>query len=101
MSIPFIRHFPSGRRGAQEIARSPKIETKAAEFIDHAGRFLIEILPDGKVHLMAIIDLAEGCTKVADEICANGPDLMEAVDRLIETAHPRIPIRILVPANAP
>lgn len=101
MSIPFVRQYPSGRRGLQEVLRDPKIELHAAEFIDHAGRFLIEILPDGRAHLMAIIDLAQGCTRVAEETCANGPDLMDAVDRLVEAAYPRIPIRILVPANTP
>lgn len=101
MAIPFIRRVPSGRRSCQEITRPPKIEEMAAEFIDHAGRFLIEILPSGQVHLMAIIDLAKGCTKVAEEFCDNGPDLPEAVDRLVTVAHPHIPIRILTPANTP
>lgn len=101
MPIPFIRQNPSGRRSLQQITRGRKIEDKAAEFIDHAGRFLIEIVPDGRVHLMAIIDLAEGCTKVAEEYCANGPELPETVDRLVIAAHPFIPIRILTPANTP
>lgn len=99
--IPFVRQNPSGKRSLQEIARGRAVETKAAEFIDHAGRFLIEILKDGRVHLMAIIDLAGGCTKVAEEFCANGPELPEAVDRLVIAAYPHIPIKILVPANAP
>lgn len=92
---------PSGRRSAQEITRGRAVETKAAEFIDHAGRFLIEILKDGRVHLMAIIDLAQGCTQVAEEFCPNGPELPDAVDKLVNAAHPHIPIRVLVPANTP
>lgn len=92
MAIPFIRKFPSGRRGLQEVLRDPQIELKAAEFIDHAGRYLIEVLPDGKVHLMAIIDLAEGCKLVAEETAPNGPELLEATDRLIIESNKHIPI---------
>lgn len=101
MAIVFIRKDPNGKRSLQEIVRGRNVDMKAAEFIDHAGRFLIEIMPDGQVHLMAIIDLAEGCTKVAEEFCPNGPELPEAVDRLVLAAHPKIPVKILVPANAP
>jgi hypothetical protein len=109
MPIPFIRKFPNGRRGLVEIARDPVIEQKAAEFIDHAGRFLIEIIPaegtvgeepQTQVHLMAIIDLADGCTKVSEKFCANGPELGAAVDELVEEAYPRIPLpRMCIPAN--
>lgn len=99
MPIPFIRKYPNGRRGLQEIARDPAIESLAAEFIDHAGRYLCEIMPEGKSHLMAIIDKADGCVKVADELVDNGPELLEAVDRLITESVKHIPIRLFVPAN--
>lgn len=113
MPIPFIRKYPNGRRGLQEIPRDPVIEQKAAEFIDHAGRFLIEIVPPSQVpkdpndpagqtqvHLMAIIDLAEGCTKVSEKFCPNGPELGEAVDQLVEEAYPKIPLPLMcIPAN--
>lgn len=99
MPIPFIRCLPGGKRVLNEISRAPAIELKAAEFIDHAGRFLTEIRKDEKVYLMAIIDLAEGCTMVAEEVCDNGPELLEAVDRLVTAAYLRIPIKILTPAN--
>lgn len=101
MPVPFIRMNPSGKRSLQQIDRGSIVETKAAEFIDHEGRFLIEILKDGQVHLMAIIDLAAGCTKVAEEFCPNGPELPDAVDRLVTEAVKHIPIRVLVPANTP
>jgi len=107
MPIPFIRQNPNGKRSLQQIDRSPDIETKAAEFIDHAGRYLVEIVPaEGdnpgtKVHLMAIIDKAEGCVKVAEELVENGPELLKAVDRLVAESVKHIPIRILVPANTP
>lgn len=101
MPIPFIRMNPSGQRSLQQISRSIPIEEKAAEFIDAAGRYLTEIRTDGKVHLMAIIDKAGGCKEVAHETCDNGPDLPEAVDRLVKESVKHIPIRILVPANAP
>jgi hypothetical protein len=49
---------------------------------------------------MAIIDLADGCTKVSEKFCANGPELGAAVDELVEEAYPRIPLpRMCIPAN--
>lgn len=108
MAIPFVRCLPGGKRVLNEISRDPSVELKAAEFIDHAGRFLIEIVPaEGtvgeapktQVHLMAIIDKAEGCTKVAERFCPNGPGLLNEVDALVEEAYPHIPIRLFVPAN--
>lgn len=108
MPVPFIRCLPGGKRALNEIARDPAIELKAAEFIDHAGRYLIEIVPaEGTlgenpattVHLMAIIDKADGCQKVAEEYCDNGPSLPEAVDRLVTESVKYIPIRLLMPAN--
>lgn len=101
MPIPFIRTLPSKKRVLNEVSRPPAIEQQAAEFIDHAGRYLLEITADLQVHLMAIIDKAEGCVKVAEEFCENGPDLPDAVDRLVAESVKHIPIRILVPANAP
>lgn len=110
MPVPFIRMLPSGKRILEQIPRDPKIEMQAAEFIDHAGRYLIEVVPaEGtvgqepktQVHLMAIIDKADGCTRVAEEFCPNGPELPKAVDRLVAESVKHIPIRLLVPANAP
>jgi hypothetical protein len=99
MPVPFIRCLPGGKRVLNEIARDPAVELKAAEFIDHAGRFLTEIRTDGLVHLMAIIDKADGCIEVAHKSCENGPELLDAVDALIEEAYPHIPIKLFVPAN--
>lgn len=104
MTIPFIRGLPNGRRGLQEIARSAPIETKARKFIAHDGRFLVEIQPDERVKLMAIIDVDAGAKEVATEYSPNGPELLDAVDRLVEAAAEKIPLgtraRLLVPAPA-
>lgn len=103
MTIPFIRCFPGGGRGLQEITRSPKIEALARKFIAHDGRFLIEILKDTTVSLIAIIDVNGKAKDVARESCPNGPDLPKAVDRLIRAAVLQIPLnnpaRLLAPAQ--
>lgn len=92
--------LPSGARVLNEISRPASIELKAAEFIDHAGRFLTEIRTDGKAHFMAIIDKAEGCTEVAHLSCDNGPEIPTTVDQLILEAHKHIPLpRLYIPAN--
>lgn len=102
--MPFVRMMPNGRRVLNEIARSPKIEALAQRFVAHDGRFLIEILKDSTVSLIAIIDVDGKATDVARETCANGPELPKAVDRLIKAADLKIPltnrVRLLAPANA-
>lgn len=100
MPVPFIRQYPNGRRKAETIIRGREVERLAAEFIDCAGRYLIEIQRDGDVKLMAIIDLQGGCTEVATEIVENGPALLEVVDRLVRASVKNIPLRTLAaPAN--
>lgn len=91
---------PGGKRLLSQIDRGPEVEKLACEFIACAGRYLIEIRQDGKVHLMAIIDKAEGCTEVAHEAVENGPELPKAVDRLIRESVKYIPLRSFVPANS-
>lgn len=93
MTIPFIQGFEDGSRVGRQIPRHIAIEKLAAEFIGASGRYLLEVLPDGQIKLMAIIDTAQGCTEVATEISDNGPDLPQAVDRLIMESVLHIPFR--------
>lgn len=104
MSIPFIRGFPSGARSLQDITRPFQIERKAKKFIAHGGRYLIEIQTDGKVSLIAIIDVNGTAKDVARELCDNGPDLPLAVDALVLESVQHIPktsdiSRLIVPAH--
>jgi hypothetical protein len=101
MTIPFIRGYPNGARGLQEIDRTRATEAMAHRFIAHDGRYLIEVLKDGTVSLIAIIDVDGKAKDVARETCANGPALLKAVDRLVTKSVQHIPAnnpkRLLVP----
>ncbi|MDE2104682.1 MAG: hypothetical protein KGL39_46025 [Patescibacteria group bacterium] len=106
MAVPFIRGFPNGRRSLQEVLRSPDIQLKANEFIAHNGRYLIHITKDDRVDLIAIIDVDGEAKDVAQESTVNGPELLEAVDRLVLESVKHIPndarLRaIMAPANNP
>lgn len=93
MSIPFIQGLAGGERVGRQIPRPMAIEKLGAEFIHAAGRYLLEVQPNGMVKLMAIIDTAEGCTEVATEITENNTKLPEAVDRLVLESVLHIPFR--------
>lgn len=106
MSIPFIRMNPGGKRRVEQIPRSAVVENLACAFLERGGRYLIEMVPDQanegtvRVHLVAIIDLADGAEKVADIVCPNGPGLPENVDALIRQSIANTPPPVLVPANS-
>ena len=101
MTIPFIRKLPNGRRSLQEITRPDEIELLGQRFIAHDGRYLIEIQTDLKVHLTAIIDIDGEVQAVATETCDNGPELLEAVDRLVRVSEEKIPAARRVGFTAP
>lgn len=90
MTIPFIK-MENGKRGAVRIERSATVENQANTFLDAGGRYLIETCTDGKIHLMAIIDTANGCEKVAEQTQENGPDLPLAVDLLVTESVNHLP----------
>ena len=95
MTIPFIRVFPNGRNGLTEITRSADIEALAHRFIAHDGRYLIMIAEDGAVKLAAVVLVDGEPDGVAAESCGNGPELLEAVDRLVRaSAAPRETLRV-------
>lgn len=95
MPIPFIRGYPGGGRGLQEIERSPSVQRKANKFIANDGRYLIEILKDGKVHLVAIIDVDGVAKAVSEKFCTNDAGLMNAVDELVRESVVGIPVKAL------
>lgn len=85
--IPFTQYLrPGGRKRAIEIDRSPEIEELAAEFMRRGGYFECEELSTGDVSLTACHpDCEEG--DCAIEIVPNGPEIEDAVDRLVLKAH--------------
>jgi len=80
MSIEFTQYLrPDGRKEKITIDRPEHVELIAREFIKAGGRFEAEVLSTGEVSLTAHYDDED----VAIEICANGPAVEPAVDRLV------------------
>lgn len=81
--IPFICDYPAPRgRVLREILRSG-VQLAADTFIAAGGRYLLEIVEGGKIHLMAVMPDGYEGRKVAEETCGNGPELMDAIDKLV------------------
>jgi len=70
------------------IDRPEATNTKAWAVIGAGGRFTCEELMTGEVSLTAEHPAFD--FDIAHELCSNGPPVIEAVDRLIETAYQRL-----------
>lgn len=83
--IEFTQYLlPDGRRRITEIERSDDIEAMAKHFIDSGGRFESELLSDLQtVSLTAVHKINDEDDDIAIVICKNGPDIPEAVDKLV------------------
>jgi len=82
MAIPFRQYLlPDGRQKQIEIDRPEEVETKAQAIIAAGCRLEAEVLMTGEVSF-TVFDL-ETETDEACEVCANGPAVLDAVDRLI------------------
>ncbi len=92
MSVVFVRGKPDlagggpVHRSLTTIHRPDHIQVLSDTFIHGGGRYLIEVLKTGEVHLMAIIDVRGQAQMVAEEKCLNGPALPDAVDRLVRAS---------------
>ena len=82
-SVPFTQYLrPDGRPIPVWIDRPDHIAERAREIIAAGFQFEIEILMTGDVS-MTIHNVEDG-EDVAIEVCANGPDVVLAVDRLVK-----------------
>lgn len=89
-SIPFTQYLlPDGRkRPVTWECTSHEQEVKARALLDAKARFECEMLQTGQVSLTVEITDNEGEDQtLAHEICANDPQVVEAVARLVERAH--------------
>lgn len=85
--IPFIRAFPDGHQVLSEIERPSDIQALANRFIAHGGRYLVAVLSDEEVRLVAATMGRDGETvEMASEVTANGPAILDAVDRLVRNS---------------
>lgn len=87
-SIPFTQYLqPSGRTRTQWWApTSEEQERKAKALMDADAVFTSELLLTGE----ASFTVEKDDEVLAHEIAPNGPPVIEAVERLIETAYGRI-----------
>jgi len=89
MPIPFTQFMrPDGRKHPVTIERPPDIETLAKAIMQAGCRFEIEVLQTGAVSMEIVTDVPDPDLRnvVAIEICPNGPQVPEAVDRLVKSA---------------
>lgn len=86
--IPFIQYLlPNGLREYVEVNRSEDVETKAGQIIAAGFRFEVEILKTGAVSVTITND-EEGDVAI-EVIDTDGPEVLEAVDRMIMKWRPQ------------
>jgi hypothetical protein len=87
MSIPFTQYLrPDGRRRPTEIDMPGEVEALAHKFIGAGGRFESEELMTGHVSLTAVHTVEDEPQDIVIEVCANGPAVPDAVERLVHAA---------------
>ena len=90
MSIQFTQFLlPAGRQRKIEIDRPVEIEALATELVEAGNRFEIEMLNDYKTISMTIEDDDEDGENIVRgmEIVENGPDVLNAIDKMVRAAH--------------
>lgn len=86
MSIPFTQFIrPSGRPQPVTVDRPAEIEAMAQELIEAGYRFEIEVLTTGHINMDCVRPGAD--EPLAGELSRNGPEVLEAVDRMVTAAH--------------
>lgn len=95
--IPFTQYLrPNGRQVHNGIERPEEIETLAKEVIAQGGYFEAEVLMTGHVSLTCehnTFDDGEHKT-LAIQVVPNGPEVLEAVDNLVRSAHNKLTTRL-------
>jgi len=81
--IDFTQYLPpDGRKEAVEINRPDDVSEKAEEVISRGGAFEVEMLTNGGISVTCAYEEDD----IAIEICANGPDVLAAVDKVVSDA---------------
>jgi len=85
MAIEFTQYLrPDGRKRTVEIDRSLEVEALAAAFVTAGGWYECEELTTGHVSLTACFVVDDEDQNVVIELCANGPEVSEHVDKLVK-----------------
>ena len=88
MSIPFTQFMlPDGKRRQTVIDMPQEIEDKALKLIEAGYRFEIEVLTTGEISMECLNDEEGGM--LANELCENGPPVVEAVESLVNRSFER------------
>ena len=90
----FIQWLPDGTSTGRTIERSPEIAALAKRFMDKGGRYAFVAGTDDKgqskgelVAGFTLDDSAKGeMLAIADEAVANGPEIGNAIDRLVRAS---------------
>lgn len=86
MRVEFTEYvLPNGRTRIFSVARPPEICEKAEQLKRLGLKLEIEILTTGAVSMTVENDEEA----IAHEVVVNGPQVLEAVDKLINDAHAR------------
>ena len=90
MSITFTQHLmPNGRRIPLEIDVSVAVQADADELSRRGAWFDVELLSDRLTVSLTCErkDKDDEVEVLAHELVPNGPGMLEAVERLVATAH--------------
>lgn len=82
-SVPFTQYLlPNGRTKQVAFGVTGETAVKARSILDKGCKFEAEMLPTGMVSL----SVSDGEQDIAIEVTPNGPEIPEAVVRLVEAA---------------
>lgn len=83
MQIPFTQYLmPDGRRDQVFVERDGHVATKAQEILNFGLRFECEVLSNGVCSFTIFDNEIE--EDVAHKLSKNGPEVLKAVDSMIE-----------------
>lgn len=94
--IPFTQYLrPFGEKKPVEIDRPADVEAAAHRLIDLGCKFDIEELRTLQISMTCECDEFEDDEVLAHEICANGPPVLVAVDRLVAVATKQYALKMI------
>lgn len=90
MEIPFTQYLLPDGRTKKVLTDCPEgKEAKVQALLDNGAYFEAEILTTGEVSFTCEVDVpgTNETLVLAHEMCPNGPEVLEAIPRLIDTAY--------------
>ena len=101
LEVPVILRRPNGEESLFSLVRSKRIYWKACAFIAKGGRYAGTIDANDDVHLVALVwhELLTDWVVLAEETVRNGPNLADALDRLVVKSFDNMGKNMLVVAE--